>query len=144
KLIEEMRLKRESGQAPLVNIVFGMQNAPREEMKLTGLQISPLTTKQEVSRFDLSLLITEADEALRALYIYNTDLFDEATIIRIQTHFETLLAGIVARREAPLDELEMLSKAERSQRTASRAVREKYHSNRFDSVKPKAVAILDE
>jgi len=144
KLVEEIQPERALGQMPLFNIVFGVQNAPKEDARAPGLELSPMTADHESARFDLTLWINESAESIYGSWIYSVDLFEEETILRMHGHLETLLSSIVARPDAPLDELEMFSEAEKSQRTASRAVREKYHSNRFESVKPKAVALSDE
>jgi acyl carrier protein len=144
KLVEEIQPERDLGQMPLFNIVFGVQNAPKGDARASGLELSPMIADNESARFDLTLWIDEGPESIYGRWIYSIDLFEEETILRMHGHLETLLSSIVARPDAPLDELEMFSEAEKSQRTASRAVREKYHSNRFESVKPKAIAILDE
>ena len=44
---------------------------------------------------------------------YNTDLFNGATIRRWLGHFKTLLEGIVARPEARISDLPLLSDGER-------------------------------
>jgi non-ribosomal peptide synthetase component F len=47
--------------------------------------------------------------------VYNTDLFDEATITRMVGHFKTLLEGIVANPQARIATYPFLSEAERHQ-----------------------------
>jgi acyl carrier protein len=89
---------------------------------------------------DLTLWITEEAEAMRAEWVYRTDLFEEAAIARMHSHFETLLRSIVTRPNAPLDELEMLSEAERERQAASRSIREERNYSKFKSVKPRAIA----
>jgi hypothetical protein len=144
KLVEEIQPERKLRQMPLFNIVFEVRNVPKEEARLNGLKISRLTTGQESVKFDLMLWITEGAEALKAEWAYSADLFEEETIIRIHTHFETLLSNIVAHPDAPLDELEMMGEAERKQRDADRIIREEYNYNRFKSMKPKAVILSED
>ncbi|CAG0937652.1 hypothetical protein TFLX_06601, partial [Thermoflexales bacterium] len=45
----------------------------------------------------------------------STDLFEPATIARLAEHFQTLLAGIVADPDQPIEQLPLLSQAERQQ-----------------------------
>jgi non-ribosomal peptide synthetase component F len=138
KLVEELQPERGPGQMPICNIAFGVQNAPREEVRLSGLKIRPAAAAQESARFDLTLWITEGGEALRAGWTYSTDIFEEETILRMHGHFETLLSSVVTRPDAPLDELEMRTEAERAQQATNRVSREKYNYHQFQSVKPQA------
>lgn len=141
ELVKELQPERELGQMPLFNIVFGVQNALEAGTHLTGLNISPVMVGEEPARNELMLQITEGAEALRAGWTYNTDLFEEQTIVRLHGHFETLLSNIVARPDARLDEIEMLSEAEKTQHANKRLIHEKYKYNRFKSVKPQAVTL---
>ena len=59
-------------------------------------------------------------------------------------HFETLLSIIVAQPDIPLDQIEILSEAERIQQSASRIAREEYNYSRFKNVKPRAVALSED
>jgi len=143
KLADEIGPERALGQSPLFNIAFGMQNAPAEEMRVRGLRIGPVVA-QEPARFDLMLRITKDAETMQAGWIYSADLFEEETINRMHSHFETLLYSIVARPDAPLDELEMLSEAEKAQQSINRIIRKEYNYSRFKSVKPKAVTLSED
>jgi len=144
RLVEEIQPERELGQTPLFNIAFGLQNVPKEETQLTGLKVRPVGAGPELARLDLTLWISDGAESLAARWLYNVDLFDEETIIRMQDHFETLLSSIVARPDAPLDELEILSETEKSRRTVNRIAREERNYSRFKNVRPRAVALPEE
>ena len=112
KLVEEAQPERTIRQAPLFNVVFGVQNAPGEDASLQGIKITPVDTGQEISRFDLTLWVTENTEETQLSWTYSKDLFEEATIIRIHDHFEALLFSIVDRPDARLTNLEISPKAE--------------------------------
>jgi hypothetical protein len=130
KLVEDLQPERESGQTPLFNIVFAMQNEDRAEQQLAGV--------------DLALSIFTGAETMRATWIYSADLFKKEAILHMHSHFETLLSSVVARPDASLDELEMSSEAERAQRAIDRAVRKENHYSRFKNVKPKRVILPEE
>jgi len=144
RLVEEIQPERKLKQTPLYNVVFGLQNARKEEARLDGLKISGLGPERESAKVDLMLWMTEERETMGARWVYSTDLFEEATILRMHGHFETLLSSIVARPDAPLDELEILSEAERAQQATSRTAREKFNYSRFRSVKPRAIPITED
>jgi amino acid adenylation domain-containing protein/non-ribosomal peptide synthase protein (TIGR01720 family)/FkbM family methyltransferase len=144
KVVEAIQPEREVGRMPLFNIAFGVQNAPQEDLRLPGLKTSSLGGRDGFARFDLSTWVTEVAETMRVDWLYSTDLFEEATIVRVHGHFETLLASIVARPDTLIDELEMFSEAERAQQTTNRITREEYNYTRFKSMKPTAVTLSEE
>jgi amino acid adenylation domain-containing protein len=144
KLVEEIQPERGPRQMPVFNIAFGMQNAPVERALSSQLKILPMAGGYDSARIDLSLWITESDKAMWARWNYSTDLFEEETITRMHGHFETLLSNIVAEPNAPLDKIEMLSDAERSQRSINRAIRKQYNYSRFKSVKPTTATLSED
>jgi len=97
KLVEELQLPRDISRSPLFQVMFVLQNAPtRQALQLTGLTLTPLMLDPGTTQFDLSCHMWEEGEELFGLFEYNTDLFEHATIERMQGHFQILLEGIVA------------------------------------------------
>ena len=129
KLVEELHPERSLSRHPLFQVVFGFENAPMEALELPGLTVSSLNIDFKTTRFDLEFHLWEASEGFRSLWgerwehgegirgvvVYNTDLFDEATITRMMGHFKTLLEGIVANPQARIANLPFLSETERHQ-----------------------------
>ncbi len=123
KLVEELQPVRSFGQNPLFQAVFALQNTPIEQLVLPGLVLSPVELETKTSRFDLELYVWKCadnfrnlwgkgwqqSDGLRGVVVYNTDLFDAATIAAMRHHFQTLLEGIVANPETPLSELPLLA-----------------------------------
>ena len=144
KLVEEIRPERKLAQTPLYNVVFWLQNTQKEEdVRLNGIKISQVGLGRQSAKVDLMLTIGVDQGAMWTSWVYSADLFEEETIIRMHSHFETLLLGIVARPDAPLDELEMLSEAEKSQQAIRRADRREFNYSRFKSVKPRAIPLSE-
>jgi aspartate racemase len=81
------------------------QNAQAEELRLTGLTISPIALTTGAAKLDLLLDLRDAEKGLKATLQYNTDLFEERTPQRIISRFHTLLDRIVERPGARLREL---------------------------------------
>ena len=115
KLVEELNPKRDMSHSPIFQVVFGMQNAPRESLALHGLTMTPLPLTRETAKFDLTLNVSETDNGLFCWLEYNTDLFDRDTISRMLGHFETLLEGVVADPERRVLQLPLLTEVERRQ-----------------------------
>ncbi|MDQ3172664.1 MAG: amino acid adenylation domain-containing protein, partial [Acidobacteriota bacterium] len=115
KLVEELQPERSLSRTPLFQVMFALQNAPGKALELQGLTLAPLRVEYGTTKFDLTLFVWEEVEGLRAVFEYSTDLFDEATVIRMLGHFEVLLEGIVSNPERRLSELPLLTEAERHQ-----------------------------
>lgn len=129
KLVEELHPERNLSRHPLFQVVFGFQNAPMSMLELPGLVPSFMNIELKKTRFDLELHLWKCSEDFRSLWganweyydglrgvmVYNTDLFNQATIGRMLEHFKTLLSAIVANPEQRIANLPLLSKAELNQ-----------------------------
>jgi len=115
KLVEELGPVRDLSHSPLFQAMFAFQNVPPGNFDLEGFNIRPMMIAGETTKFDLTVTIHEAVPGLRTGLQYCTDLFDDATMVRVLTHLRNLLEGIVANPEQPISELPLLSKAERHQ-----------------------------
>ena len=115
RLVEELQPERHLNSNPLVQVVFAVQNAPMEELKLKGLQLSRLELEYNTTRFDMEWHILEHPQGLNVIVAYATDLFAQETIRRMLGHFQTLLSGVVANPQSRLWELPLLSATEHQQ-----------------------------
>ncbi|MBW4681719.1 MAG: amino acid adenylation domain-containing protein [Microcoleus vaginatus WJT46-NPBG5] len=129
KLVEELQPERNLSRHPLFQAVFALQNAPMEGLQLPGLEVSSVNIETQTTRFDLELHLWKASsdfrsiygeqwqnsEGLRGIVVYNTDLFDHATINRMLEHFNILLKSIVANPDQRIGDLSILSKVEQHQ-----------------------------
>lgn len=75
-------------------------------------------TDAATARFDLSLYVGESADGLRGMFVYNSDLFDAATVRRLAAGFETLLRGAIAAPDRPVVDLDLLDPAERDRTLA--------------------------
>ncbi len=115
QLVEELQPERNLSYTPLFQVMFILQNAPMEVLKLPDLSLSPMEVETETAMFDLTVFLTETEQGLMGVFEYNSDLFDAATIERMQAHFQTLLEGIVANPDQHLSDLPILSATEQQQ-----------------------------
>ncbi len=114
-LVQELQPRRDLSHNPLFQVLFVLQNTPQQTFELPGLTVHTLGGETTMAKFDLTLELTETGEGLQGRIEYNTDLFDESTMARLAAHWQTLLAGIVARPDQRLDDLPLLPDAERHQ-----------------------------
>ncbi|HKY27539.1 MAG TPA: amino acid adenylation domain-containing protein [Pyrinomonadaceae bacterium] len=115
KLVEELNPERNVNHSPIFQVVFGMQNAPRESLTMNLLTITRLPLARDTAKFDLTLNAGQTDNGLICWLEYNTDLFEKDTISRLLGHFERLLEAAVVNPETSILQLPLLSEPERTQ-----------------------------
>ena len=93
--------------------MFQLRNLPPCEAKLSGLQVEPISLDMGVARFDLSLEIVDYPKGLECQFEYNSELFDAATIVRLQAHFRNLLENIIGDTDRRISDLPLLTEVER-------------------------------
>ena len=115
KLVDVVQPERDLSRSPLFQTKFLLQNEQREQMQLTGLQMSPISVAGATAKYSLTLQIKDDSSHFAGLIEYMTDLYDVSTIRRFVGHFKNVLAEIVANPEQRVGELSLLSDRERQQ-----------------------------
>jgi amino acid adenylation domain-containing protein len=106
-------LQREGTNTPRFQVLFVLQNAPMPTPSMAGINVQEWEVDSGTSRFDLTLSLTETPEGLKGRIEYATDLFDADRIERLDGHFRTLIEQVVAKPDARLSELSLLTARER-------------------------------
>jgi amino acid adenylation domain-containing protein len=114
RLVEELQPQRNLAHSPLFQVMFALQNAEREPIRLPGLTLELLEVATRSSKFDLILQLSEGPGGeLSGHWAYSTDLFDATTLDRLAGRFVHLLDEATAAPERPLQELPWLTAPER-------------------------------
>jgi amino acid adenylation domain-containing protein len=113
KLVEELQPERSLSHSPLFQVMFILQNAPAEELRLSTLEIGGVGVESGVTKFDLTLALADVGEEIAGSFEYRSDLFDAATIRRMAEHFERLLEALVEDAQQGLGQVSLLNEAER-------------------------------
>ncbi|MGG6353614.1 condensation domain-containing protein, partial [Pseudomonas putida] len=114
QLVDALAPTRSLSHSPLFQVMFNHQAAALGPVRaVPGLAVQAMAWDNDTTQFDLSLDTCETDEGLSASLIYATDLFDQATIVRLGEHWLNLLQGIVEQPQQPVAELPLLAAAER-------------------------------
>jgi amino acid adenylation domain-containing protein len=120
KLVEELHPQRDLGRNPIFQVMFVLQNGIAQR---SGAPSSPSyqpgpTQSDSVSygsaKFDLTLYLAEDQNGIAAIFEYSTDLFEDETIARLITHWQTLLQSVVASPDTPVTRLPIMPPRERS------------------------------
>ncbi|HEX3529040.1 MAG TPA: non-ribosomal peptide synthase/polyketide synthase [Thermoanaerobaculia bacterium] len=118
KLIEDLKLPRDLSMPPVFQVVC-VQPPPAGRLELAGVRLAVSTAAGARAHVDLSLDLAGGSAGpggpaggSASTLIYNHELFDRATIVRLGHAFERLLAAALAETTTPVSELPLLSPAE--------------------------------
>lgn len=113
QIVEELHPQRDAARNPLFDVLFTLQNAPHETLRLGDLEWRTEDTSNGTAKFDLTLFVQQQDHDLSAAIEYRTDLFDAATVERFARHYVALLRAGAERPDDSLDALNILDEEER-------------------------------
>jgi amino acid adenylation domain-containing protein len=143
KLVSALRLERSPGQTPLFQVLFVFGNPALPTLDLPGLALSPLRSDLILSKYDLTLFMSDKGHSISGVWRYRAELFEATAIARLCGHFETLLGSIAANPDARLDSLEILTEAERQRQDGEKRERREARARRLRSVSRESVDLLD-
>jgi amino acid adenylation domain-containing protein len=102
RLVEALKLERKLSHAPLFQVKIDLLNAPALDLSDLDLSISPLFSDNGGSHLDLIFSFVSSETELTGWLLYNTDLFNPATVVKMFNHFESILTHIVTHPDARL------------------------------------------
>jgi amino acid adenylation domain-containing protein len=122
-LVERLQPLRTGDRSPLVQVVLVLQKSTMNEqglsafalgeagarMTLGKLSLESVPLEQRIAMFDLTLMFAEVDDRLEASLQYNTDLFNEKTIARMASHFQTLVENLANTPEQRLSMVPLMA-----------------------------------
>ena len=132
-LVEQLSPARDPSRSPIFQVMFNFLNRQTlgevanllyrdksralagESVGFGDLKMRPFPLDQEEGQFDLALEMIDNNNSLTGLLKFSTDLYEEATVARMASHFEVLLQGIVSNPNQRLSELPLLTSDERHQ-----------------------------
>jgi amino acid adenylation domain-containing protein len=126
-IVQRLQPDRDPSLTPLFQTMFVMQQAPTPvgqklapfalgaggaQIELGELTLESVPLTERVTQFELTLAIAGNGDDLRALFEYDAELFDAATVESMAQHFNELLTSIAAHPEQRIASLPLLTKAE--------------------------------
>ncbi|HLU89146.1 MAG TPA: amino acid adenylation domain-containing protein, partial [Cyclobacteriaceae bacterium] len=113
KVVAAVGADRVSGQNPLFQVMFLLQNLPRRPpLNLNNLQLSFLNYPQDTAKFPLTFSISETANGLMGIVEYRAALFSDQMIKNMIGHYKELLKSIVTKPEQMVGSLTMLGATE--------------------------------
>lgn len=111
-LVRKLGIPRDPSRLPLIEVQFNLERIG-SAMKIPGLRAEIDPNPKAFVNFDLFLNVVESDQGLTLDCDYNSDLFDESTIRRWISHYQTLLREFVADANRSVMRVPLLTQAER-------------------------------
>ncbi|NWD74704.1 amino acid adenylation domain-containing protein [Pseudomonas gingeri] len=103
QVVEGLQLPRASNVHPLLQTLFVLDNTPRQQQRLGGLEVVPISAEQHHSKFDMALFASEDGDELSLRWVYRSSLFRHATVERLRDAFTDLLEQALERPDTPIE-----------------------------------------
>ncbi len=109
RLVETLNPERNSAYSALIQVMFVLQNNQDFALNLGGVDAQAVLAPADSSRFDITLNAVPKADGIRLEWEYNSDIFTQATIERLNRCFVTLLGNIVCAPQSGIMSLPMMS-----------------------------------
>ena len=93
KLVRALNPKRNLSYTPLFQVKIGFLSLPLLPQTFSSLKLEAVPL-EGTAKFDIELSLWDSADGINGFFEYNTDLFDAATIVRMQEHFVTILQEV--------------------------------------------------
>lgn len=110
-IVEAIQPRRDPSYNPLFQVGFTVE--PPMELMLHDLEVTPLKTHNNGAQLDIFLNIWSMKNEIQGYFEYNTDLFDQPTIERLNNHYRNLLQSILSHSDQEISRLEILAPEEK-------------------------------
>lgn len=108
-LVKELKQERSQSVHPFFQVMFLYHSVPKTPSFGSEVTLQHDFFDAGVSKFDLTLYISEEDGILSTTFEYTSDLFTETSIARIQAHFNLLIKGVVDNDECYVSQVPMIT-----------------------------------
>ncbi|MDN4111432.1 amino acid adenylation domain-containing protein [Paenibacillus polymyxa] len=109
ELVEKLDVARDASRNPLFDTMFVLQNTESQEAKLETLSFSPYVQEHRISKFDLTLSMSDEDEQIKGSFEYCTKLFGADAIERLTGDLIAILSQVGANPDLLLSEIQVNS-----------------------------------
>jgi amino acid adenylation domain-containing protein len=98
RLVDKLGGHRDLGRNPIVDVALAWEKSEVAERETNGgsLEIEQIYARQLGAPYDLTVFAFDRENELALMLLYNSDLFEAATIERMAAHLQTLLRSIAA------------------------------------------------
>ncbi len=113
KLVEELKLPRDTSRSPLFDVMIVLQNTDQSFLEAFQ-RVEPFQIPMNISKFDLTFNFNDRGEELDFLIEYNTQLYRKERIEQIASHLLVLLQEIITNPAQSINSVNILSSDEKA------------------------------
>ncbi|CAH9063363.1 Tyrocidine synthase 3 [Pseudoalteromonas holothuriae] len=114
-LVEALNPPRSTSHLPIFQLWFVLQNMPSETLDWSGVEMTPIELATTRAKFDIMLSATEKNKEIALHWVYNSDLFNTATIEAMAASFMTLVDAVLAEPEVSIGALKIINDDQKQQ-----------------------------
>ena len=114
QLVNEVAAGRDRSYSPIFQAALVLQNLPRDFGAGRNIAVQPVSVDNGTAKYDVTFFLWQEGGQLTGHVEYRTTLFTQATVRRMITSFENLLAEAVCEPETCTDTLPLLSQSEQT------------------------------
>lgn len=107
-LVRKLQIPREPGRIPLMPILFNIDQVSDEPYKFGDLTVRYQSNPRHFENFEINLNVAASSREIVLECTYNTNLFDEETILSRMKEYERFLESTAESKTAKISELTIL------------------------------------
>ena len=113
-LVEALQPERDTSRNPIFQVAFQHQNVNLSKLHLPGLTLDEVKTDYTAAKLDLMLAMSEdRNGSVNGVFRYNTDLFNQDTIVHMSDLFNRLVSDMVQEPNSIISQKTLLGDSER-------------------------------
>ena len=112
-LIDDLKIVRDTSRNPLFDTLLMFQNFEKPQLNMPGLTLEILREGNRVSKFDLSLIASVANDKLTFSFEYSTLLFKQETVERFIACFKQVINAVLSNVDIKILDIDILAEGEK-------------------------------
>nr|WP_295871849.1 non-ribosomal peptide synthetase [uncultured Chitinophaga sp.] len=112
KLIEELKITRNTSRNPLFDVMFSFENFDSTVLRIPGAEITPFDAEYAAAQFDLVLWATEREDDILMRFDYAAKLFKKDTVVRFAGYFNNVVKSVIADVSAKIADIRLIGDTE--------------------------------
>ena len=121
RLVDALGGVRDPSRNPLFQVAFSMREAESRDFPMPGATVRRDDKRHGRAKFDLTLSLVDAPDGVIAHWEYCADLFERASIERMASQYETLVAALAGAPDRRFDAAPLMDDATRERILAAAA-----------------------